>query len=224
MTQVDVSPRAGGKTYRALQVMKHNHEMVMVCESMQGADNCYKTAKAMGFDIDRSRFLSPDQALSTRSGEDRSHKRAYVDNAELILARLFGMNIAHMSVTGAPPLAVGHLVRLAYDKPSGRWWTVRALDSRFVILTRQAEFHAKGTSQYTIIDWERGVRGPCNLIGQGWDIDDPDGPESLLRALNYHVEVSQRLTAGEKIVTLTETSTEVSYRNNVPIEILEVRS
>lgn len=114
-------------------------------------------------------------------------------------------------------LKIGEQVRLG-GSPRSWWWDVRATDERFTILTH-AEPN-KPHSAYTIIDRERGVRGPCDLIGQGWDVDEEGGCESLLRALNYHLEVSARLDRGEESVTLDETSTEVSYRNNVPIEIL----
>jgi len=116
--------------------------------------------------------------------------------------------------------------RVRFDYPFGeitKWWTVRCHDDRFIILTRQADFKPKGVSIYTIIDRVREVRGPCNLIGGGWDIDEPGGPEALLRALNYHLEVIARLKAGEGSVTLEEASVEVSYRDNVPPNIIEVR-
>lgn len=106
-------------------------------------------------------------------------------------------------------LAVGDKVRLGFDIPS-RWWDVRAVDKRYVVLTRQQEFKPKGTLVYTIIDWERDLRGPCNLIGQGWDVQTPGGCDALLRALNVE----------PKPGPITEISVEVSYRNNVPIEIL----
>jgi hypothetical protein len=63
------------------------------------------------------------------------------------------------------PLAVGEKVKLAGDR---RWWTVRAVTEHFAALTRQAEFHPGGTNCYTVLDWRNGVRGPCDLIGQGW--------------------------------------------------------
>ena len=110
-------------------------------------------------------------------------------------------------------LNIGDRVRFGNGSAAGKTWTVRTLDSRFAILTR------KNGEQYTIIDWERGVRGPCNLIGQGWDCTG-DGADELLRALNYHLEVLARLDAGEKSVPMDEISAEVSYRNNVPIEIV----
>ncbi|WP_422758977.1 hypothetical protein [Paenarthrobacter sp. C1] len=115
----------------------------------------------------------------------------------------------------------GSRVRLGQGTRPKAWWTVRAMDDRFTILTRPASNTARG-SEYAIIDNVRALRGPCDLIGQGWDVDAEQGCQKLLRALNFHLEVVARLAAGEESVRTTETSTEVSYRNNVPIEILEV--
>jgi hypothetical protein len=120
-------------------------------------------------------------------------------------------------------LPTGTRVRLGQGTRAKAWWTVRATDQRFTILTRAASNKDRG-SEYTIIDNVRGLRGPCDLIGQGWDVDADQGCEKLLRALNFHLEVVARLDAGEESVRMTEASTEVSYRNNVPIEILEVAS
>jgi hypothetical protein len=120
-------------------------------------------------------------------------------------------------------LAVGSQVRLGQGTRPKVWWTVRTRDERFTVLTRPASNAVKG-SEYTIVDEVRGLRGPCDLIGQGWDVDADGGCESLLRALNFHLEVSALLDAGVKSVVLTEASTQVSYRNNVPIEILQAKA
>lgn len=120
------------------------------------------------------------------------------------------------------PLTTGTRVRLGGNRQKA-WWTVQAGDARFTILTRPAAGKKQG-SEYTIIDSVRGLRGPCDLIGQGWDVDAENGCEKLLRALNFHLEVEARLAAGEERVPLTEVSTEVSYRNNVSVEILEAAS
>jgi hypothetical protein len=116
--------------------------------------------------------------------------------------------------TATTTLNVGDRVRLAHDSTRRRWWTVRAADGRYVVLTRQRDFRPKGELYYTIIDWERGVRGPCDLIGQGWDVESPGGCEALLRALGMVIKPGP----------VEEISVEVSYRNNVPIEVLEVRA
>lgn len=124
-------------------------------------------------------------------------------------------------------------------KGDRRWWTVRAADERFTILTRQREFHPRAEVVYTIIDRERGVRGPCNAIGQGWDfnVDTLDADAALLlEALNLdakraawadaHPESRTRITEpyiGSRIDYPPELAeghaVEVSYRNNVPIQI-----
>jgi hypothetical protein len=105
-----------------------------------------------------------------------------------------------------------------------RWWTVRASDERFIVLTRTAAF-GRGIT-YTIIDKERGVRGPCNLIGQGWNFNpdslDYDG-QRLLDALQRHVDIERRLEAGERSISHDEPAVEVSYRNNVPVRIAAKR-
>lgn len=120
-------------------------------------------------------------------------------------------------------LPTGSRVRLGHGTRPKAWWTVRAADERFTILTRPASNKGRG-SEYTIIDSVRDLRGPCDLIGQGWDVVAEHGCEKLLRALNFHLEVVARLEAGEGSVPMTEASTEVSYRNNVPVEILQVAS
>lgn len=88
-----------------------------------------------------------------------------------------------------------------------RWWTVRAADERYVILTMQAEFQPKGVLWYTIADFQEGRRGPCNLVGQGWDLtDDPNvGCAALLDAL----------IAGE---------VQISHRNNRTLAVLATRT
>lgn len=42
------------------------------------------------------------------------------------------------------------------------------------------------------------------MIEQAWEVDKPGGCESLLRALNYNLDVSARLDAGEESVHLGE--------------------
>jgi len=113
---------------------------------------------------------------------------------------------------------------------ANRWWDVRTGDERFVVLTRQQSFRTKGTLLYTVIDWERGVRGPCNLIGGGWDEHmEDEACEALLRALNAHVEwdAFMRRDHAENGTTSwrhpDEVMVEVSHRNYVPIDILTVK-
>lgn len=93
--------------------------------------------------------------------------------------------------TVPPSNAVPHDATAVLFADSPRWWTVRARDERFTILTRQAPFRAKGTVFYTIVDHQAGVRGPCNLLGQGWDFEEGRLEESareLLAALRLHAD------------------------------------
>lgn len=66
----------------------------------------------------------------------------------------------------------GSRVQFRADGHLGAWWTVQAADDRYVIVTSPAQ-------QYTVIDWQRGVRGPCDGLQPG-----PDGYATLLDALN----------------------------------------
>lgn len=130
------------------------------------------------------------------------------------------------SALALPP--VGAMVKLTRD--GRKWWRVRAADSRFAILTRQAEFKPKGTVLYTILDIEQGVRGPCNLIGQGWaeKMTDEECRDLLLHLQvgakvrawdagdrSFDVEDAWALTGGHWV--------EVSHRNRVQLDLGEVR-
>lgn len=109
-------------------------------------------------------------------------------------------------LVAAPALTVGTRVRLT-PAPSTRWWTVQAVSDNFVACVRQAEFQTRGTLMYTVLDWRRGLRGPCNLIGRGWG----DGSYS-------QQECAELLQAFES------DEVEVSHRSNVPLEILAVEA
>ena len=105
------------------------------------------------------------------------------------------------TTTAVPPLTVGDRARFALPaKQAHLWWDVQAGDDRFTVLTRQATFRPKGELVYTIVDRERGVRGPCNRIGQGWDVEALGGCDRLLDALRRG-------------------DVEISHRNNIPAEI-----
>lgn len=84
----------------------------------------------------------------------------------------------------------------------GKWWTVRAENDRYVILTMPAK-KSRTWLLYTVIDWERNVRGPINLIGGGWDIQEDT---------DY----------AEKLAELVDGEVEVSWRNNVPVLVTEL--
>lgn len=99
-------------------------------------------------------------------------------------------------------LTAAQRVKLAGDR---RWWTTRAVTEHFAALVRQAEFQPAGTYCYTVLDWRNGVRGPCNLIGQGYG----DG--------TYSQAECTRMLAEFEVADL-----EVSQRNWVPIELTAV--
>jgi hypothetical protein len=94
----------------------------------------------------------------------------------------------------ASTLTVGERVKLS-GTDSRLWWTVRAVSEHFVALVRQAEFRPKGVLRYTVLDWRNGVRGPCNLIGQGWGDGSYSEAECTAMLKEFEagqLEVSQR--------------------------------
>lgn len=78
-------------------------------------------------------------------------------------------------------------------------YTVRASNVAFAVLTKP--FNARKTVLYTVIDWESNIRGTEDLIfGMGAETDQECA------------EMLERFTQGES---------EVSTRNNVPIDIVK---
>lgn len=82
--------------------------------------------------------------------------------------------------------------RIRFDPQQRRaWWLVRARNSRYIVATRQAAFHPRGTLEYTVVDLEwPGERVPAgmarsslNQIGGGWgngSYDDEQCAEILM--------------------------------------------
>jgi hypothetical protein len=99
-------------------------------------------------------------------------------------------------------LKAGDKVRTRRDFPF--WWTVQVAGSRYVILSRQAQFKPKGEYVYSICDLEEGVRGPTNYVGNGWDVSRHKTPEQGWRDL--HIQ----LLAG---------NVEISHRNRVSMDL-----
>ncbi len=114
-------------------------------------------------------------------------------------------------------LIVGDSICLAPAAPATPDWLVRAVDERFVILSRPSD-HEPGEI-YTIADLVRGVRGPCDLARGGWDMSSPTWADELLRALNYELHVEGLLSDGVSTVVLEEEAVQVSHRNNVPLAL-----
>ena len=91
------------------------------------------------------------------------------------------------------------------------WWDVRARswDSRFIICTHQWPFHKKGQLMYTIIDRKRNIRGACTYLGGG---ASKDGTYTDAEC----TELISRLSDPKD-------ETQVSYRNYVPLRLVEYR-
>lgn len=97
------------------------------------------------------------------------------------------------------PLNWAGILRVKFPETGNRWWTVRALHGDFVVVTQQVPFENKGTLRYSVLDLRQGLRGPVNVIGQGWSgIETDRGCRTLARAMSLGV-------------------VSVSGRNNVPI-------
>lgn len=126
-------------------------------------------------------------------------------------------------------LKVGDRVRLANNnqKLPPKLWTIQAVSEHYAVAVQQVAFKPKGTLQYTVLDWRNGVRGPCNLIGQGFG----DGSysqadcEEMLTGFEYVLEEDPNYIAamakGEKSWP-SGFQLEVSHRNWVRLEVLEV--
>lgn len=107
-------------------------------------------------------------------------------------------------------------------------WTVRAVSANFAALVQQVPFAEKGTMQYTVIDWRKGIRGPCNLIGQSFgdgEYNEADCAE-MLRQFEYVSEDDpariEALAAGKTTWVPAMFGLEISHRNNVPLDIESV--
>jgi hypothetical protein len=95
--------------------------------------------------------------------------------------------LAAYEATHRQTLVEGDRVHFAGEK---RPYTVRAANARWAICTKP--FNLKRTTLYTIIDFERDVRGRENLIfGMGFETDE-DCRRALMRLVEGESEVSYR--------------------------------
>jgi hypothetical protein len=128
--------------------------------------------------------------------------------------------------TEATELSVRDKVRLGHGGLDRWWWTVQAVSDNFAACVHQAPFQPAGTVWYTVLDWRNGVRGPCNLIGQSWG-DGSYSPQEcaeMLALFEAHDLVDAKLRALPPGQSLEyELTLEVSYRNRVPLQVLDVR-
>lgn len=125
---------------------------------------------------------------------------------------MIGMRQTPIVVEPRPALVPGDKVKLA-DTVSK--WTVRAVTKhgRFVILTQP--FNLKRTVLYTVIDFDRGVRGRDDMYGVGYETDD-----NIARAIHQfqHTEDDHRPRCDEDDCM---GSLDVSFRsyNHVRLDI-----
>ena len=89
----------------------------------------------------------------------------------------------------ATALEMGHRVQFAESR---RWWRVRATsgDGRFAILT--SPFNLRRVPYYTILDTERGVRGPDDRIFCSGYEDDSDIADRMRELIAGDIQVSRR--------------------------------
>lgn len=102
-------------------------------------------------------------------------------------------------IVNGKALKQGDRIRTTRDGKS--WWTVQIAGERYVICTRQAPFKPKGDYLYTIMDLKRHAQGPCNLIGNGWDVSYFKTPLHGWRWLHISllagtIELSRRQACG----------------------------
>lgn len=99
-------------------------------------------------------------------------------------------------------LVVGQKVR--FDSEKTHRWTVRAVRGHFAILTTM-QF---GKIWYTIIDFEKGIRGPDNCYGIGYKTEE-DIQNAMLALHDEHPD--------------GYTSIEVSHRHKVKLDIASIK-
>jgi hypothetical protein len=82
---------------------------------------------------------------------------------------------------------VGDLIRFPEER---RPYRIKARSDRYLICTKP--FNARKTVLYTIVDFERGVRGPDNMVfGMGYETD-ADCAARMDELLSGDTEVSHR--------------------------------
>jgi hypothetical protein len=92
--------------------------------------------------------------------------------------------------------SVGKKIKFAREK---RRYTVQAASKRFLVCTKP--FAIYKTVIYTVVDFDRGIRGTENLI--------------------FGAGAETREQCEEMLARLESGTSEVSYRNNVPLDIVE---
>lgn len=125
-----------------------------------------------------------------------------------------------------PRLQIGDRVRLHPHNGGTRWWTVRALDDRYLVATRRAAF-STGTEDtdgpaiaYTVVDWTGWSRRAYNGAGYG-------PVRSSLNTLGggYYLDPDRlELSAGNILRDLHAGTFELSHRRIVDLDRIEVEA
>lgn len=104
-----------------------------------------------------------------------------------------------------PTLAVGDQVKL---RNGVRRWTVRGVTAtgRFVILTQP--FNLQRTVLYTVVDFDRGIRGRDNYYGLGYESD-----EDVAAALHEFQHTEDGSTLEDDCPDFCRGGAEVSHRS-----------
>lgn len=88
---------------------------------------------------------------------------------------------------GPIEMAPGERVKFYGDR---RWWDVRAVGRRHVVLTRTRDF-GRGGLLYTVIAWAEGRRGPHGSWGHGAETDEQIA-ETLAALEAGEIDMSER--------------------------------
>lgn len=91
-----VTGRQAGKTHSLLKWMEKTPNSVMICPTEQQADDTFRRAQKMGFDLKREQFA----AFSEGRRFDLKDERICVDNVDLLLTMLFRRRPDIASATG----------------------------------------------------------------------------------------------------------------------------
>jgi hypothetical protein len=144
-------------------------------------------------------------ALSFRIIGDTSKFVTGINQASNTATNLYAQLAPH------PRLAVGDRVKAAAEKQR---WTVRGVTSggRFAILTKP--FNLRHTVLYSVIDFERGVRGRDNYYGLGYETD-----EDIAYALGCFQRTEDGTPRTAHVLDAGNQAAEVSRRHYIRLDL-----
>lgn len=95
--------------------------------------------------------------------------------------------LTHYLLEGAMNIQVGDRIKFKSERQSYR---VCAANDRFAVCIKP--FNARRTTLYTIVDFERDIRGPDNMVFPQGHETDADAERTLRDLKSGDVEVSHR--------------------------------